>query len=297
MAQQGLVHLQRGHFLAAPVDLLLESSGQEQVAVVVEVALVAGAEPAVGEGGRVGVGVVLVAVDHRGALDGHLAALPRGQDAVVAVENGQLDAGGDPHRPGLGHRRRQRVGAHLVGGLGHAVGLDHRRSEQPDQFLQHRLGQRRRRRAHEPQARLEGRVAVAGRPCDHHLVHGRHRGVVGRVQLGELGEEPEGVEALGAGHRAAGRQRGQEPGQQPVNVEQRHHLQRPVGRGQGQRLGDAGSGAGQVPLAERHDLGPRRGPGGVQDQGDVVGGRPVRRRGLGGRRRCDQVDQAGAARG
>ena len=59
-------------------------------------------------------------------------------------------------------------------------------------------------------------------------------------------------------------------------MEERHHLQRTVLGGEGQRLGDAGSGAGQVPLAQGNDLGPRGGARGVQDQSHVVGGRTAR---------------------
>ena len=56
--EQRLVDLAGRDLLAAAVDDLLQPAGDRQVAVVVEAALVAGAEPPVEEGGGVGVGIV-----------------------------------------------------------------------------------------------------------------------------------------------------------------------------------------------------------------------------------------------
>ena len=61
MREQHLVDLARRDLLAAAVDQLLEAPDQRQIAVGVEKALVAGAEPAVGERRGVGFGIVLVA--------------------------------------------------------------------------------------------------------------------------------------------------------------------------------------------------------------------------------------------
>src|SRR5205823_9859652 len=88
---QDLVDLTGGDLLAAPVDQLLDPADQLQVAVGVQAPAVAGAEPAVNEGGGVGLRVALVAVDHVGALDGHLAVL----------QDPDLDPGAGPYRARL----------------------------------------------------------------------------------------------------------------------------------------------------------------------------------------------------
>ena len=61
MVHQRFVDLARRDFLAAAIDDLLQPSGQRQVAVGVDDALIAGAEPAVDEGFAVRLRIVLVA--------------------------------------------------------------------------------------------------------------------------------------------------------------------------------------------------------------------------------------------
>ena len=57
MLEQRFLHVARGHLLAAPVDDLLEPARDGQIAVRVEPAQVAGAEPAVDERSLIGFGV------------------------------------------------------------------------------------------------------------------------------------------------------------------------------------------------------------------------------------------------
>ena len=61
VVHQHVVHLARRDLLAAAIDDLLQPPGDGEIAVLVEHALVAGAEPAIGEGFGIGLGVVLVA--------------------------------------------------------------------------------------------------------------------------------------------------------------------------------------------------------------------------------------------
>src|SRR5205807_7144409 len=96
-AQQDLVDLPRRDLLAAPVDHLLEPPDQSQVAVGVEYALVAGAEPAVGEGRGVRLRVVGVAVDHARAADDHLAGAALIEQAAGLVHDPDLDPGAATH--------------------------------------------------------------------------------------------------------------------------------------------------------------------------------------------------------
>ncbi len=76
---------------------------------VVEPALVAGAEPAVRERGRVRLGVGGVAREHVDAADRHLArCVPAGSSAPSLVEDRDLRPGGGAHRP---RQRARRVEA------------------------------------------------------------------------------------------------------------------------------------------------------------------------------------------
>ena len=110
--------------LAAAVDDLLEPPGERQVAVRVEHALVAGAEPAVGEGLGVGLRVVLVArrdVAARGSRSRRSS--PGGRSVAVLVHDGDLGPGGDADAcPACAAPGGSGLLGHLVRGLGHAVG-------------------------------------------------------------------------------------------------------------------------------------------------------------------------------
>ena len=88
--------------------------------------------------------------------------------------------------------------------------------------------------------------------------------------LPQPGEEAEAVEAGRADNRSAGRDRGQHGGDQAVDVEQRHDIEADVVRRQLQRPADMARRGGEVGVAQRHDLRPRRGARGVQHEGDVV---------------------------
>src|SRR6185369_567433 len=112
--REHVVHLQRGELLAAAVDLLLDPTGEPEVALLVEDALVAGPEPAVPEGLRVGLGIRLVAGSHVGPADGDLAHLPARQLLPVLVEDRHLRPSRQTHRAGLARPRREGIGGHLV---------------------------------------------------------------------------------------------------------------------------------------------------------------------------------------
>ncbi len=64
MAEQDLLHLQRRDLLAAAVDDVLDAPDDEEIAVGIEIAEVACAQPAVAIGGRVGGIVIIIAAGH-----------------------------------------------------------------------------------------------------------------------------------------------------------------------------------------------------------------------------------------
>src|SRR2546428_10976369 len=100
-----------------------------QIAVVVEVAAIAGAKPAVNERRGVGLGIVLVAGNHVRALDDDLAAIAGPAMLALRVHDADANVGPAPDRAGLARRRRGRGGRHLVCSLGHAGGPDDPRAE------------------------------------------------------------------------------------------------------------------------------------------------------------------------
>src|SRR4029453_14231727 len=115
--REHFVHLQRGELLAAAVDLLLDPTGEPEVALLVEDALVAGPEPAVPEGSRVGLGIRLVAGGDVGPADGDLALLPARQLLPFLVEDRHLRSSRQTPGAGLARSRGRGIGGHLVGGL------------------------------------------------------------------------------------------------------------------------------------------------------------------------------------
>ena len=127
----------------------LRRPGDAEIALLVHRALVAGAEPAIGEGIAVGGRVVLVAAGDVGAADDDLADLAGRKQAAVRRHDRDLRAGGEADAARLARPRRQRVARHLVGGLGHAVGLDHRAVEGRLELRHDLRRQRGRRRADE----------------------------------------------------------------------------------------------------------------------------------------------------
>ena len=97
MARERVLDLARVHVVAAGDDQLLARPDDAQVAVAVELAEVAGAEPAVGgEGLGVGVGPLPVAAEHVRAPQQHLDSSPLGQ---AQLDAGQREA--DRARPAL----------------------------------------------------------------------------------------------------------------------------------------------------------------------------------------------------
>src|SRR6516162_6735600 len=160
MRREHVIHLQRGKLLAAAVDLLLEPTGETEVALLVEDPLVAGPEPAVPEGGRVGLGIRLVAGGDVGPADGDLAHLPARQHLPFLVEDHHLRSRCQAHRAGLACPRGEGIGGHLVGGLGHPVALDHRDAPGLLHIQHHRRGERLRGGANEPQPAPGDHLAV-----------------------------------------------------------------------------------------------------------------------------------------
>ena len=87
MGVEHLLDLARIDVVAAADDEILLAVDDEQEAVLVDVAEVAGAHPAAGEGRLGGLGIVVVALHHVDAADHHLADVVAAgrQDAILLV--------------------------------------------------------------------------------------------------------------------------------------------------------------------------------------------------------------------
>ena len=134
-----------------------------------------------------------------------------------------------PTLPGLRARRRQRVGGHLVRGLGHAVGLDHRAAEGGLELRHDLRRQRGRGRADEAQPAAAMRLGVARGAGQDRLVHGRHGRVPGRPSLRRASAKKRS--ALKPGVQTTlppAASEDEHRRDQPVDVEQRHDVQAAV---------------------------------------------------------------------
>ncbi len=140
--EQHLLHLPRRDLLAAAVDDLLEAPAQEEVPVVVEIALVSRAKPPVAERLPVRVRVSLVACEDVRPANGNLADLAGREKQTIVVEHCDLRPCGAPDRAPLALVRRQRIDRHLVCGFGHSVRLEHGRVEEVFERVAHERRQR-----------------------------------------------------------------------------------------------------------------------------------------------------------
>ena len=116
--QQARFHLSRRNFFACAVDHIFDAVHHQQESIGIQVADVAGAEPAIGHGPGGGLGLRPVALHHRDAAQPNFARLTRRQRCAVEVGHAQLDDGREQAR-GPGPYLKQVTGR----GRGHAVGF------------------------------------------------------------------------------------------------------------------------------------------------------------------------------
>ncbi len=134
---EDLIDFARRYLLAAAHDDFLEPARDAHITFFVLRTLVAGAEPAIGEGFAVGLGIVFIARSHVRAADHDLAGFAGGKQIAFIVHDCHVGTGGQADRAGDAFARRQRVACHLVRRLGHAIGFDQRRTEHLLQFGDH----------------------------------------------------------------------------------------------------------------------------------------------------------------
>mmetsp|Transcript_765 Transcript_765/g.1917 ORF Transcript_765/g.1917 Transcript_765/m.1917 type:complete len:226 (-) Transcript_765:693-1370(-) len=215
----------------------------------------------------IGLGVVQVASSHVGPPHAHLTNCTRAQQPVLRVQDGYFDTplcGANSARLARPNRR-QRVGAHLVGGLSHGIRFQHWHLKCRLQFLQ--CGGRQSRRAGADETQWGGRITgiVCGSTSQQHLVDGWDSRVEGGAVRAAVLPEGGGREAAGSREDdCAARSKGcQQTCHEPMHVEKGHHQVTPVLCGEIIGGDDVGQGGSQVKLTQRHALGSSSGAAGV----------------------------------
>lgn len=268
MARDGVVELDGADFLPALVDQLLDAARDEDVALLVDAALVAGAEEAIlGEGGRVGRRVVQVALGDVLAADADLGLAAHGHLLAGVVQDLDLDALADADARGLALSGRERVRGHLVRGFGHGVGFEDRRVVRLFQRVEGGRGEWGGAGSDEADLGL----GVGRGVLEEDLVDGGDR----RVPIGLVGDEvvPEfrGRELGRDNDRPAGVEGRQEACEEAVDVEERHDEHGAV-RGRQIICGlDVLHGPGEVSVRQWHRLRSPCGPARVEDERDIIG--------------------------
>ena len=255
VGDQRLLDLARVEQLTAPVDHVVAAPGQEQEPGVIEVAEVAGVQPA-GAVKPVAGPPVGVAVDDPRAADPDLAGGPGRPRAPGGIPDFGFGPGGTPARPG-GRGAVERRGGDLAGGLGHAVAFDHRDAGPGLDPVPDRDGQRRRRGPDEPEARRPDGNGLRGQDGQD-----RGHGVdPGHVAGGGVLPESVPPEPAADQQRRAGLQAGQQRDDLGVDVEQRQRAEAPVGRGEPVVPGHGAGHVQQPVLGQLHRLGSAGGTG------------------------------------
>ncbi|MGY3294065.1 hypothetical protein ACVWW5_006730 [Bradyrhizobium sp. LM3.4] len=187
MTEQDLFDLQRRDLLPAAVDDVLDTADDEEIAVGVEVAEIAGPEPAVAEGRLCCRLVIIVAAAHIRSAKHDFAVLAARERTASLIHDRDLGARGAADRSGLA--QFERISRDLRGRLRHAVGFEHGNAERRLQPVEDRRRKRGGGRADHAQRRRSGKVRVRFRRRQQRAMDGRHCRVPGGLQLPHPAEE------------------------------------------------------------------------------------------------------------
>ncbi len=152
--------------------------------------------------------------------------------------------------------------------LRHPVRLEQRHAVHVLEALHQRRGHRRAARTCEAECR---RRDLRGLLVEDHLVQSRAGGEPRHPVSARLPPEALRTEPSGHNRRPARRERAEHRGDEPVHVEERHRHIGHVARSERVMGGDRSRRGDQVPLQQRHLLGPARRAARVQEQRGVVG--------------------------
>ena len=88
--KQNLVNFARRNFFPTAVNYFLQATGKRQIALVIQAALVSGAEPAVGIRGGIRRLIIEIARGHIFTLNHHFANFPDGEMYTLLIHNRNL---------------------------------------------------------------------------------------------------------------------------------------------------------------------------------------------------------------
>lgn len=265
------LHLDRVDVEAGTDDQVLGAAGDVQRAAVIQVADVAGIEPAAGQQRLRGLRrVAVVAQHHAGAADQDVAAFTRPRRVGVGAADAQLHAVHRVAGAAIGRRRVDVGDEHGAGVFGDAVAVVHGDAEVA--FGVALEGGVERRAASVEIAQRRRAQGVARRRGRQHAVeHGRHALQDADAGMGQRLEGVGGIEAAAQHQAGAGMQRGHQHGGDAEDVRQRQRGVADVLWAQAARGGrDAGE-VQQAAMRHHDSLGGAGGAGGVDHGGDFGG--------------------------
>ena len=130
MLKQNGFDFEWGDLFPAAIDQFLDPSGQKEIAILVEISAVAGAIPAIAEGFRVCVRVVLITVEDAFPMQHHFAVGARREPGSPVVDDAGASIERQPDASGLALPRRPRIDCDHAR-LRRRIGLDDRKIEHP----------------------------------------------------------------------------------------------------------------------------------------------------------------------
>ena len=87
MFHQDIIHLQRRDFLSSPIDYLFQAASDFQIAICIEIALIAGSEPAIGKAAGIGGIIIFIARRNIFPANRDLALVSLWLDSAFSIQD------------------------------------------------------------------------------------------------------------------------------------------------------------------------------------------------------------------
>ena len=144
VVQQDFIHLLRRDLLPSAIDDLLETAGDEEEPLRIQVAQVPCTEPPLDEGAAIGLGIVRIGRHHTRPANHDFAVSSRRHQIPRVVHDRDVRPGGPPHRTWFPFPGGEPVARDLRSRLGHPIGFDERDVKHPfhigNELPRHRRG-------------------------------------------------------------------------------------------------------------------------------------------------------------
>ncbi len=267
--QQDLIHFSRRNFLPSAVDDLLETAGDEKVAVRIQMAPIPRAEPPPDKGAAIGFGVVLISQHHIRAANHDFAVFSGGIRLPASSMIATSGPAASPTEPGFRLPRREPVARNLWSSLGHPVGLDERDMKHAF-HLRHELPRHRRGGgADESQRRARHDARMVHSVLQDLLVNRGCRRIPRGVKRLHPFKELRSGKAPRANDARTRRERSKDRAQ-TMNVKERHHIQTTIALNQLECSANIMCGGTDVPVCQGHQFRSCSCSGSVKHQCDII---------------------------